>query len=130
MTDKKIVQKKFEDLDILKGLLLEYPREYSEIIIEKMNSISKEISNYLNSNNRALPEFTLEQVAKFNGQNGMPAYIIISGTVYDTSDVDVWSGGSHFGVFAGNDLTEAFINCHLGKDEILQKLRPIGTLKE
>lgn len=29
--------------------------------------------------------FTREELAKFNGQNGQPAYVAISGTVYDVS---------------------------------------------
>ena len=29
--------------------------------------------------------FTAEELAKYNGQNGQPAYVAIDGTVYDVS---------------------------------------------
>lgn len=130
MKKESIFKKKFEDLDILKGLLSTYPSDYRENIIDRMKAINKEIDIYLNREKRNLEEFTLEEVSKYNGKDGMPAYVIIRGTVYDTSDVEVWNGGSHFGVSAGNDLTESFTNCHSGKLEILKKLRIIGTLKQ
>ena len=130
MTKENIFKKKFEDLDILKGFLSTYPSDYSENIIDRMKAINEEIDIYLNNEKRHLEEFTLEEVSKYNGKDGMPAYVIIKGAVYDTSDVEVWNGGSHFGVLAGNDLTESFINCHSGEHEILKKLRIIGTLKQ
>lgn len=130
MTKENIFKKKFEDLDILKGFLSTYPSDYSENIIDRMKAINEEIDIYLNNEKRHLEEFTLEEVSKYNGKDGMPAYVIIKGAVYDTSDVEVWNGGFHFGVSAGNDLTESFANCHSGELGILKKLRVIGSLKQ
>ncbi len=48
--------------------------------------------------------FTREELAKFNGQNGQPAYVAISGTVYDVSNKAAWKGGKHHGNEAGQDL--------------------------
>jgi predicted heme/steroid binding protein len=54
----------------------------------------------------ALPVFTAEELAKFDGQNGNPAYIAVDGKVYDVTNVPQWKGGSHFGRYqAGRDLT-------------------------
>lgn len=50
--------------------------------------------------------FTREELAKFNGQNGQPAYVAISGTVYDVSNKAAWKGGKHHGNEAGQDLTD------------------------
>lgn len=54
-----------------------------------------------------LPVFSSAELAKYNGQDGNPAYVAVDGKVYDVSDVSVWKNGSHFGKFtAGQDLTE------------------------
>jgi predicted heme/steroid binding protein len=50
--------------------------------------------------------FTLDELAKFDGKNGNPAYIAVDGVVYDVTNVPEWKGGSHWGrFFAGKDLT-------------------------
>lgn len=50
-------------------------------------------------------ELTLEELAKYNGQNGQPAYIAVDGIIYDVSNVAPWKGGLHNGFTAGKDLT-------------------------
>lgn len=130
MTKENILQNKFEDLDILKALLSVYPDDYRDTIIDKIEDINDEISSYLNNSKRGLQELTLAEVAKYNGKNGMPSYVVIKGTIYDTSDVTVWSEGTHFGVSAGADLTANFFECHANESKILSKLRPVATLKE
>lgn len=57
----------------------------------------------------ALTVFTAETLAKFDGQNGNPAYVAVDGKVYDVSAVPQWSGGKHAGgsLKAGLDQTEA-----------------------
>lgn len=129
MAKKNLLEKKFEDLDILKGFLTTYSEDYRENIMWRIEVITKEISSYLNNTYRDLKEFTIEEVSKYNGKDGMPAYVIINGTVYDTVDVPQWSGGNHFGLVAGVDLTEEFSNCHSNSTEILEKLRVVGVLK-
>jgi predicted heme/steroid binding protein/predicted small secreted protein len=49
---------------------------------------------------------TLEELAAYNGKDGMPAYVAVDGVIYDVTDVPEWSGGDHNGFSAGNDLTE------------------------
>lgn len=51
-------------------------------------------------------EFTLDELAKFNGKDGNKAYVAVDGVVYDVTDVPPWKGGDHNGYEAGKDLTE------------------------
>lgn len=53
-----------------------------------------------------LLELTLEELKQYDGSDGKPAYIAIDGKIYDVSVIPNWSGGSHNGFKAGNDLTE------------------------
>ena len=50
-------------------------------------------------------ELTLEELAKFNGKDGQPAYIAVDGVIYDVSEVAPWKGGTHNGYESGKDLT-------------------------
>jgi predicted heme/steroid binding protein len=51
---------------------------------------------------------TLKELAHFNGHNGAPAYVAVSGVIYDVSSSKLWEMGNHEGVHqAGQDLTEA-----------------------
>lgn len=56
-----------------------------------------------------LKVFDAAELAKFDGQNGNPAYVAVDGKVYDVSNVAAWRGGVHAGgtVRAGLDQTEA-----------------------
>lgn len=67
--------------------------------------------------------FTKEELATYNGKNGMPAYVAIRGIVYDVTNSPAWLSGTHLGLYAGNDLTAEFNTCH--HDEIILKTLPI-----
>jgi predicted heme/steroid binding protein/YHS domain-containing protein len=55
--------------------------------------------------------FTIDELKKYNGKNGMPAYVAVDGIVYDLTGVKPWSGGHHMMMHnAGQDLTDAFKN--------------------
>jgi predicted heme/steroid binding protein len=72
--------------------------------------------------------FTLDELAKYNGQNGMPAYVAVDGVVYDVSNVSLWQGGSHQGLHqAGQDMTQEIKQSPHGK-QVLAKLPVVGTL--
>jgi len=53
-----------------------------------------------------IKEFTLEELAKYNGKNVKAAYVAYQGIVYDVSNSDLWKNGDHKGHSAGKDLTE------------------------
>lgn len=54
-----------------------------------------------------LKKFTLEELAKFDGKEGRPAYVAYKGKVYDVSESWMWEDGDHQGLHeAGKDLTE------------------------
>lgn len=77
---------------------------------------------------RQQKEFTLEELAQYDGSNGKPAYVAIDGVVYDLSKVSAWAGGKHFGGnIAGKDLTAQFKSCH--GISTLKKLPQVGVIK-
>ena len=57
--------------------------------------------------------FTEEELERYDGQNGNPAYVAIDGVVYDVTDVSAWKGGVHHGNRA-----------------VLEKLKQVGKLAE
>ena len=50
-------------------------------------------------------EFTLEELAAYNGKDGAKAYIAVDGVVYDVTEVTEWADGMHNGYEAGKDLS-------------------------
>lgn len=72
--------------------------------------------------------FTREDLAKFNGKDGKPAYVSVNGIVYDVTNNAAWSLATHFGLTAGRDLTAEFSSCHQGQQWILAQLKPVGRL--
>lgn len=79
-------------------------------------------------NQNSQRDITIQELAKFNGKDGNPAYVAVNGTVYDVTDNAAWAAASHFGLIAGKDLTGEFASCHAGKQQILSRLRVVGKL--
>lgn len=79
-----------------------------------------------------MKEFTLEELAAYNGENGSPVYIAYEGKVYDMSSFGAgWHEGKHNGVKPGTDVTEVFKTRSPHKEMIFdaKKIPQVGVLK-
>jgi predicted heme/steroid binding protein len=81
------------------------------------NNTSTATPSQSSSSNSATPSaksqekvFTISELAKYDGQNGNLAYVAVDGVVYDVSSV--FTSGSHFSHYAGQELTDAFYTEH------------------
>ncbi|MGV8983707.1 cytochrome b5 domain-containing protein [Clostridium sp.] len=109
---------------------------YKNSLNDKLSKLSNfleddfRVSNNLSSHPIKVrqQEFTPAELAKYNGANGSPSYVAINGIVYDVSNVLAWTGGYHFGLSAGANLTENFSTCH-GSSNIIDNLPKVGVLK-
>jgi predicted heme/steroid binding protein/uncharacterized membrane protein len=71
-----------------------------------------------------------EDLKKFDGKEGRPAYIAFEGKVYDVSVNKYWKNGIHMLRHkAGEDLTE-FMKLAPHNMEVLEKCKIVGTLEE
>ncbi len=53
-----------------------------------------------------MKEFTIDELAGFDGKDGRAAYVAYEGVVYDVTESAMWGDGDHEGMhFAGADLT-------------------------
>ena len=92
---------------------------------EENKQNSKNVQDKQKSQNEI--EFTIQELARFNGKNGNPAYVAVNNIVYDVTNNAAWAAASHFGLVAGKDLTSEFVSCHAGQT-ILSKLKVVGKL--
>lgn len=72
--------------------------------------------------------FTLNELSKYNGKNGQPAYVAYKGIVYDVSNVPQWTGGTHHGEKAGTDVTNDISKSPHG-EKVFADLPRIGTIQ-
>ena len=77
-----------------------------------------------------MKEFSGKGLSKYNGKNGMPAYIAYRGVVYDVTNSFLWKNGKHQ-VFhkAGRDLTAELDEAPHGSD-LLERVPTIDILKD
>lgn len=104
----------------------ERTNQFIEQLEQFMNEYETNAEN--NAETDMLREFTLEELAVYNGTNGNPPYVAVNGTVYDMSSITLWSGGRHFGMVAGRDLSQQFTTCHQGITTRLEKLPIVGKV--
>jgi predicted heme/steroid binding protein len=78
-----------------------------------------------NQANDQTKTFTLQELAKYDGKNGNPAYVAVDGTVYDVSTLFI--NGRHRGCSAGQDVTAEFYDEH--SKSILSDYPIMGTLR-
>ncbi len=109
---------------------------YESLIMRRTEEIINLLGVVGSKSNENIPvfqrqkEFSLEELSIYDGANGRAAYVAVNGTVYDMSKESAWAGGTHFGIFAGKDLSGDFMSCHKGMLELLNKLPKVGILKK
>ena len=78
-----------------------------------------------------MQEFTLEEVAKYNGKENEKIYVVYSGKVYDVTDSPFWADGEHMGLHgAGEDLTESLDMEAPHEADSLEAFEVVGIIKE
>ena len=70
---------------------------------------------------------TLEELAAYNGENGMPAYVAVEGKIYDVTNHPQWSTGMHGGNMAGTDITDMLKSAPHGMGKLDEVLK-VGEL--
>jgi len=74
-------------------------------------------------------QFTLDELAQYDGTDGKPVYIAHKGKVVDVSGSKLWKSGKHMARHhAGGDLTEEFNNAPHG-EEVFERYPQVGVLK-
>ena len=63
--------------------------------------------------------FDAEELAKYDGKDGRPAYVAYMGKVYDMTGTPESDHGDHFGHAFGVDLTDAMDDAPHGDDLVL-----------
>lgn len=75
-----------------------------------------------------LEEFTLEELAMYDGRGGHRAYVAYKGKVYDVTESGMWTDGDHLGEHqAGRDLTSELEAAPHGPEN-LNVMKLVGTL--
>lgn len=83
---------------------------------------------YRQGSHRQMRNFTLRELAYFDGTMGKPAYVAINGIVYDVGHNPKWREAMYRGLIAGRDLTSQVRNSQeLSKQ--LSKVPKVGILK-
>ncbi|WP_240843349.1 cytochrome b5 domain-containing protein [Acidaminobacter sp. JC074] len=107
---------------------------------DNSNNTMNEVANAENTENKEnmsedkeeksdeMMVFTLEELAKYNGENGQPAYVAVDGVVYDVTDVPAWAGGKHNGNMAGIDASEVIKEKSPHGLKVLENLPVVGEL--
>lgn len=103
---------------------------YEKLILMEIEKLILTENQFVQSSREMVKEkeFTIAELAKYDGASGNPAYVAVNGIVYDVSLSSVWGGGTHFGLYSGRDLTTEFKSCH-NMQEILNKLPRVGVIK-
>ena len=133
VTAGKVLDKEFAQCHNNKLSIMEYAAAVGVLNTNKKREVynSYDKNSDIDSNTREdLKYYKLEDISKFNGKDGTLAYVVINGTVYDVTSMRQWINGRHYGLSAGNDLTEYFETCHKDEKDILKKLRIVGTIIE
>ena len=92
------------------------------------NNANNSTTNKNETNNSGSEKtFTLDELSKYDGKNGQPAYIAVDGVVYDVTNN--FPNGEHHGCKAGTDVTESIKNVSHGS-AILSSSPVVGKLAQ
>lgn len=72
-------------------------------------------------------KFSLEELSRFDGKEGRPAYVAYAGKVYEVTDAYLWIDGNHMGHDAGKDLTEGMNSSPHG-NRVIESIKLVGVL--
>lgn len=104
-------------------LLVMYPNQknyYQRLIQQRTEDFIRLVGQFYNRSDESSRNlqrqkaFTIEELSTYDGAEGRPAYVAVNGNVYDVSKEATWGAGTHFGLYAGKDLTPQFMGCHQG----------------
>ena len=77
-----------------------------------------------------LQKFSKQELARYDGSNGRPAYIAYKAKIYDVSASFLWQKGKHQALhIAGCDLTGVLAQAPHNED-FLEKFPVVGTLAD
>lgn len=74
-------------------------------------------------------EISMEELAKYNGKDGNPAYVAVDGIIYDVTDHPNWNEGMHGKVSAGQDISQLLKDAPHGYSK-LKGLKAVGKIVE
>ena len=99
----------------MKKLLLVFCLTVLIVLSMFFTACSQKSSNAVGKVQAVQKVFTLEELKKFDGKNGNPAYVAVDGTVYDVTNIKKWKDGMHKGYAAGADLSQMINSSPHGK---------------
>lgn len=77
---------------------------------------------------RTLSNLTLEELSKYNGKDGMPAYVAINGKIYDVTNEEIFKKSPHDSLNLGTNITKEFNQCHKENESLLANLPIVGKV--
>lgn len=106
---------------------------YQPLPVHSMNPVNTQTSPIPPQPNQSIPQtnsrnFTITELANYDGKNGRAAYVAVNGTVYDVTSNRAWAAATHFGLLAGKEYSQEFATCHAGQQSILDTLPQVGRL--
>lgn len=73
---------------------------------------------------------TKDELAKYDGRDGRPAYVAVNGTVYDVTASPLWPGGDHQGAHqAGRELGEELKSAPHVRS-VIERFPVVGRVEE
>jgi predicted heme/steroid binding protein len=72
-------------------------------------------------------DLSREQLAEFTGEGDKKAYVAVNGVIYDVTDNEAWTEGSHKGFNAGTEMSQGLMDSPHGA-AVLENLPVVGIL--